>query len=66
MPEGRLARTRAAYAEIQRLPTDSRVDVEERAAIMEFDGGLTTEEAEEAALAAYRLERWKAAQPAAS
>src|SRR5574343_351430 len=36
--------------EIQALPPDIRADVEERAAIMEFDGGLTRAEAERAAV----------------
>lgn len=40
MPEQRLARTRAAYS------PDVQVERDERAAIMEYDGGLTREEAE--------------------
>lgn len=42
---------------IQQLPPDIRVDVEERAAIMEFDGGLTREEAEQAALAIHEEQK---------
>lgn len=63
MPDGRLKRTRDAYADIQRLPQASRVDVEERAAIMEYDGGLTKGDAEAAALDVYRAQQWRAAVP---
>lgn len=43
--------------ELKDLPADIRVDVEERAAIMEFDGGLTLEEAEQAALAIHEEQK---------
>jgi hypothetical protein len=43
--------------ELKDLPVDIRVDVEERAAIMEFDGGLTREEAEKQALAIHEEQR---------
>lgn len=47
--------------ELKDLPVDIRVDVEERAAIMEFDGGLTRAEAEQAALEIIAKERaWRA------
>ena len=38
------------------LPEEDRFDVEERAAIMEFDGGLDRDNAERAAMSAY----WRA------
>lgn len=34
---------------LDRLPEDQRHDVEERAAIMEYDGGLSRDEAEQRA-----------------
>lgn len=43
------------YAETRRrLDDDARHDLDERAAIMEFDGGLSREAAERAALALWR------------
>jgi hypothetical protein len=42
---------------LRELPPDIRGDVEERAAIMEFDGGLTREEAEEQALEAHQKDQ---------
>ena len=38
-----------ALTDIDDLPTDWRIDFEERAAILEYDGGLSGEEAEEQA-----------------
>ena len=38
---------------LSQLPPDIRIDVEERAAIMEFDGGLSREQAERYAYLAY-------------
>lgn len=42
---------------IQKLPPDDRVDVEERAAILEYDGGMTKIEAERYALKLYQKEQ---------
>lgn len=41
------------------LTPDEQIDFDERAAIMEFDGGLTREEAEAAALVIWLAERQK-------
>jgi len=48
-----LSRTNAAKA--NELQNDIREQIEERAAIMEFDGGLSRKEAEQAATAAIRV-----------
>ena len=41
---------------LSQLPEDIRIDVEERAAIMEVDGGLSREQAERYAYLAYLRE----------
>lgn len=47
----------AVRVQLASLDPDARIDVEERAAIMEYDGGLSREAAEREALAAYQREQ---------